>query len=52
MLLNVDFLALHITGTSKQDVFEQAAAGGDIVELPIRSAIFQDRVALNVYHAN
>lgn len=52
MLLNVDFLALHITGATKKDVFEQAAAGGDIVELPIRSAIFQDRVALNVYHAN
>lgn len=52
MLLNTDFLALHITGQSKQDVFEQASAGGDITELPIRSAIFQDRIILNVYHAN
>lgn len=52
MLLNTGFLALHITGEAKKSVFERAAAGGDITELPIRSAVFQDRVPLNVYHAN
>lgn len=52
MLLNTEFLALHITGSAKKDVFEQAAAGGEVTKLPIRSAIFQDRIPLNVYHAN
>lgn len=52
MLLNTGFLALHITGEAKKEVFEQAAAGGETTQLPIRSAIFQDRVSLNVYHAN
>lgn len=51
-LLNTDFLALHFTGTSKLDVFERAAAGGCISELPIRSAIFQNHVPLNVYYAD
>ena len=52
MLLNVTFLALHITGESKKRVFEQACDHGDITELPIRSAIFQDTILLNVYYAD
>lgn len=51
-LLNTAFLALHFTGSSKLEVFEQAAAGGAISELPIRSAIFQDQIELNVYYAD
>jgi len=52
VLLNTDFLALHFTGESKKTVFETACEGGEKTELPIRSAIFQDRVALNVYYAD
>ena len=56
MLLNSQFLALHITGESKQQVFEQAVASDgsfdEICRLPIRSAIFQDTIPLNVYYAD
>ena len=50
MLLNCDFLALHITGDDKKDVFEKALLDRDATQLPIRAAVFQDRVPLNVYH--
>lgn len=51
-LLNCDFLVLHFTGEDKLDVFEQAVTGGgDFEELPIRSAIFQDRAPLNVFYS-
>ena len=52
ILLNTDFLALHFTGESKKAVFETACEDGAKTELPIRSAIFQDRVVLNVYYAD
>lgn len=52
VLLNTEFLALHFTGEDKKAVFEQASEGGDAKELPIRSVLFQDRVALNVYYAD
>ncbi len=50
-LLDTEFLALHFTGEGKLQVFERAVTGGDPTELPIRSAIFQDRTPLNVYYA-
>jgi len=52
MLLETRFLALHITGNSKLAVFERAASGGEITELPIRAAVFQNQVPLNVYYAD
>lgn len=52
MLLTSNFLALHITGQGKKDVFEQACESDDAIELPIRSAIFQDSIPLNVYYAD
>jgi len=52
VLLNTTFLALHFTGEGKRAVFEVASEGGDTTELPIRSTLFQDRVALNVYYAD
>ena len=55
ILLNTSFLALHFTGEGKKDVFEAAcdnASSEAVSELPIRSAIFQDRIALNVYYAD
>lgn len=57
MLLNTKFLALHFTGKGKLEVFEQALNGGTLepnalAELPIRSAIFQDRTLLNVYYTD
>lgn len=52
VLLNTTFLALHFTGEEKRAVFETACDGGNATELPIRSALFQDRVGLNVYYAD
>ena len=52
MLLNTGFLALHLTGEEKRAVFDAAAEGGDVCELPIRSVLFQDKIVLNVYYAN
>ncbi|WP_189399252.1 6-phosphogluconolactonase [Arenicella chitinivorans] len=51
-LLNTQFLALHFTGAEKRRVFEQACAGTDATELPIRSAIFQQQIPLQVYYAD
>jgi len=51
-LLNTKFLALHFTGKAKLAVFEEAVAGSNPVELPIRSAIYQDHTPLNVYYAD
>jgi len=52
MLLNTDFLALHFTGSNKKAVFEQAQQTGPHSELPIRSAIFQDKTRLQVYYSD
>jgi 6-phosphogluconolactonase len=52
VLLNTNFLALHFTGFDKRVVFETASENGDATLLPIRSVLFQDRVALNVYYAD
>lgn len=52
MLLQADMLALHITGESKKQVLQQAMAGQDKAELPIRSVIFQQLTPLDVYYAD
>jgi len=52
MLLDTSFLALHMTGSSKADVFQQACSSPQATELPIRSVIFQNKTPLNVYYAD
>lgn len=52
MLLNTSFLALHMTGESKADVFQKACSSAQASELPIRSVIFQNKTPLNVYYAD
>ena len=52
MLLNTSFLALHMTGSSKSDVFQNACSAPSATELPIRSVIFQKKTPLNVYYAD
>ena len=52
MLLDTSFLALHMTGSSKADVFQQACSDAQATELPIRSVIFQNKTPLNVYYAD
>ncbi|MFT5572559.1 MAG: 6-phosphogluconolactonase [Cryomorphaceae bacterium] len=52
MLLNAQYLALHITGDSKKRVFSEAVINGPVVELPIRSVIFQQQLPLQVFYAD
>lgn len=52
MLLNTKYLALHITGKSKRSTFEAATNAGAIRELPIRCALFQEQIQLQVYYAD
>ncbi|MBX2849374.1 MAG: 6-phosphogluconolactonase [Acidiferrobacterales bacterium] len=52
MLLNTQMLALHFTGKAKKEVFKRAAEKGDISEIPVRTAIFQDSARLKVYYAD
>lgn len=51
-LLGAHFLALHITGGTKKEVFQRAAMGGATQALPIRSVVFQNRTPLHVYYAH
>ncbi len=51
-LLNTRYLALHFTGKNKKSVFESACEHEDATVLPIRSAIFQNKVPLNVYYSD
>ena len=44
-------LYLHITGETKFSVLEQALAGGDIRELPIRSVFNREESPLEVFYA-
>ena len=52
MLLNSNFLALHMTGETKAEVFQKACINEQVTELPIRSVIFQSKTLLNVYYAD
>ena len=52
MLLNTNFLALHMTGETKAEVFQKACINEQVTELPIRSVIFQNKTLLNVYYAD
>ena len=51
-LLNTDRLIIHISGENKQKVLNQAQAGNNIEELPIRSILQQSQVPVTVYWAN
>ena len=52
MLLNTNFLALHITSVEKKNVFNRAIESDDAKVMPIRSVIFQTETALQVYYAD
>ncbi|MGJ8527521.1 6-phosphogluconolactonase [Maritalea sp.] len=48
-LLNTDFLALHIEGDAKADVFENALGDGAVDDMPVRAVLRQNQTPLNVY---
>jgi 6-phosphogluconolactonase len=51
-ILSASFMVLHITGEKKKTVYQQALENDDATTLPIRAAIFQEAVRLNVYYAD
>ena len=51
-LLNTECLIVHISGENKQKVLDQAQAGTDVKELPIRSVLQQSQVPVTVYWAS
>jgi 6-phosphogluconolactonase len=51
-LLNTERLIIHISGENKQKVIDQAQAGTDPTELPIRSVLQQSQVPVTVYWAS
>lgn len=53
VLLNAHFLALHFTGASKKTVFDAAASGASVTQLPIASVLKAPRKKkLQVYYAD
>jgi len=50
-LLNSQQIVIHISGASKQQVLSQAQSGDDVMELPIRSILQQQRAPLSIYWA-
>ncbi len=50
-LLQTRRLILHITGTDKKQVLEEALKPGPVSELPIRAFLHQDDVPLEIYWA-
>jgi 6-phosphogluconolactonase len=50
-LLNTERLIVHISGQNKQKVLEQANAGNNIEELPIRAILQQTQVPATVFWA-
>lgn len=51
-LLDTDCLIIHISGANKQKVLEQAQAGQDATELPIRAVLQQSVVPVTVFWAS
>lgn len=51
VITSANFLVLHIEGTKKRDVFEEALRDGPADELPIRHIIRDPRARLHVYWA-
>jgi 6-phosphogluconolactonase len=51
-LLNTKRLIIHISGENKQKVLDQAQAGNNAEELPIRSVLQQSQVPVTVYWAS
>jgi len=51
-LLKSQFLALHISGKEKRNVFEQACAADNSSGSPISAVIDQEKVKLNVYYTD
>ena len=52
ILLNSTYLALHIVGSNKLSVFNQAVETENSLQMPIRSVLFQPSNQLQVFYAD
>ena len=50
-LLDARFLALHIEGQEKRDVFDMALAGTDAGSMPVRAVLHQDKTPVHIFWA-
>ena len=50
-LLNTERLIVHISGQNKKKVLDQANAGNNVEELPIRAILQQTQVSATVFWA-
>ncbi|WP_114195115.1 6-phosphogluconolactonase [Edaphovirga cremea] len=48
-LLDSRHIYLHLVGDSKRDVYEQAAQGTDVNEMPVRAVLGQQKTPVDVY---
>ena len=51
-LFDARHLAVHTTGRAKRELLQRACAASDPQELPIRLALWQDRVTCHLFHAD
>ena len=51
-LLRTRHLAVHTTGLAKRELLQRACAASDVRDLPIRLALWQDRVPCHLFHAD
>ncbi len=50
-ILKAERIALIITGEEKRQVYQQALAGDDVAEMPVRAVLKQQNVPVDVYWA-
>lgn len=51
-LLASRHLAIHTTGVAKRELLQRACASDDVREMPVRLALWQDRVPCHLFHAD
>lgn len=51
-LLRTRHLAVHTTGLAKRELLQRACAASDVRDMPIRLALWQDRVPCHLFHAD
>lgn len=51
-LLATRHLAIHTTGVAKRELLQRACTSDDVREMPIRLALWQERVPCHLFHAD
>ena len=51
-LLATRHLAIHTTGAAKRELLQRACVSSDVLEMPIRLALWQEQVPCHLFHAD